>query len=271
MTNVENKTGTTEKSLWEVWVKRIQDILLIGSALTYILGYIVWSFYAAQNKLGPLAVLDAQYFITGTIPAIIILASFLLYILFIKLVVWGKAKLYEKYDDTALSKMRRAMLSYSFVSLVVILGGIYSWVLENDKLSWTGSIFVFAITFASLMVDIKESKFYKFIRGYQTIILIFPITYVAINFYFYNIYQSLPQEFGGVKPRCSYLDVHQSKISLETLQVITPKNISPIDRDVVQTKELDILFSGREDIIIRVDRNVLSISRDVIQVIRKCP
>ena len=273
MTDVEEKAQVLKKSLWEFWAKRIQDVLLIGSATTYILGYIVWSFYAAQNNLGAITPLDTQYFVAGVVPSIIVCISIFSYFLFLNIAGTVKRNIYAKYDDTDISKARKSALSLTFFAIVVILGNTYSYrlLMGKDKSFWVGSIYVFIMTFAGFLIDAKETKLFRFFRGLQTLILILPISYVAINFYFHAAYKNLPQEFGGVKPRCSYLDIYRSSMSWETLEIIAPKNTNVTDQEVIQTKELEILFPSREEIIIRVDGEILNISKSAIQVIRTCP
>jgi len=262
---------STKQITWDFWVKGAHDILFVGSATAYIAGYFVWAFYAFQNDLGALTALDAQYFVAGTLPVVITGLSYLAYILFLNLIHKLKASLYKNSADAKNSEFRKSWLRFILFSIAFTALCLFPFNTEGKRFSWVGSILVFIAIFAVCLIDTKETKLYKFFKAFEFGIFIFPFAFSAITFYYSNIFQNLPQEFGGAKPRCSYLDVYQSSMSQETLHTIAPQKSGLEDQAVIQTREIEILFSGREEVIVRIDGKVLSIAKNVIQVIKACP
>lgn len=51
--------------------------LLVVAGMTYVLGYVTWQFHAFINGLGMLPVLEAQYFLAGFIPMIIVVLVYI--------------------------------------------------------------------------------------------------------------------------------------------------------------------------------------------------
>ena len=50
----------------------VRDALLVGAGTVYILGYVTWSISAYSQGLGLLPALEAQYFMAGVVPAVIL-------------------------------------------------------------------------------------------------------------------------------------------------------------------------------------------------------
>ena len=57
---------------WLKWLGERRDGLLIGGAVLYGLGYLVWSYNAWRNHLGQLPAIEFQYLMSGLIPGAII-------------------------------------------------------------------------------------------------------------------------------------------------------------------------------------------------------
>ena len=71
--------GSGVKSRTFSWFKQIgelRDGFLVGLGLLYIIGYLVWAFYAWKKNLGLLPALDFQYIIAGIAPTLLL---FILY------------------------------------------------------------------------------------------------------------------------------------------------------------------------------------------------
>ena len=54
------------------WLGERRDGFLVGGAILYGLGYLVWSYNAWRNHLGELPALEFQYLMSGIIPAVIL-------------------------------------------------------------------------------------------------------------------------------------------------------------------------------------------------------
>lgn len=72
-----------------------------------------------------------------------------------------------------------------------------------------------------------------------------------------QLYPDLPQELGGVHPRCGYLDIDKTQLSLETL-----KSIVLLDSQS-SGSEIEILFSGRDLTLIRSDKEFYELENSV--------
>jgi len=57
---------------WLKWLGERRDGFLVGGAVLYGLGYLVWSYNAWRNHLGQLPAIEFQYLMSGLIPGAII-------------------------------------------------------------------------------------------------------------------------------------------------------------------------------------------------------
>src|SRR5215831_7819460 len=57
---------------WLKWLGERRDGFLVGGAVLYGLGYLVWSYNAWRNHLGQLPALEFQYAMSGLIPGAVI-------------------------------------------------------------------------------------------------------------------------------------------------------------------------------------------------------
>ena len=61
-------TGDARTNQWLEWFRQLGDYrnsVLIAVGLVYLLGYVVWFIIAWKQGLGPVPVLDTQYFVAG--------------------------------------------------------------------------------------------------------------------------------------------------------------------------------------------------------------
>src|SRR5262249_14503644 len=90
------------------------------------------------------------------------------------------------------------------------------------------------------------------------------------------VYLRVPQELGGVRPRCAYLDIDSKMTSTEIRAVILAAQTKP-ENQVVRSVQLDVLFSGSDTILVRPregkktpSASVYEISRRIVQTITWC-
>ena len=62
----------THTADWLKWLGERRDGFLIGGAVLYGLGYLVWSYNAWRNHLGQLPAIEFQYLMSGLIPGAVI-------------------------------------------------------------------------------------------------------------------------------------------------------------------------------------------------------
>ena len=82
---------------------------------------------------------------------------------------------------------------------------------------------------------------------------------------FPNVVASLPQELGGIRTNCAYLDIATRELSEQT------KNLLGVDEQsakVITTEELEIVFHTSDQVWIRVSGGSLQINQGAIRAIR---
>lgn len=117
----------------------------------------------------------------------------------------------------------------------------------------------------------------KAYRWFFLWVLIPILCLIGLLFYAETVYPILPQELGGVRPRCAFFDVAQDEFSSETNQdILLGGQTSPTD-SVVRTVQLDVLYSNSSALIIKpysIDEEtrgpIYEIQRDAVQSIYWC-
>lgn len=113
-------------------------------------------------------------------------------------------------------------------------------------------------------------------RIYRSFYIYGAIIYLTVaGFLLYQarIYPNLPQEFGGVQPRCAYMDVSVAEISPETRQIILPAGKANGDSKTVRSVQVEVLFSKGDLLMVRPHgdyRMIYEIKKDNIQAITWC-
>jgi hypothetical protein len=85
-----------------------------------------------------------------------------------------------------------------------------------------------------------------------------------------DLYPKIPQEFGGALPQPACLDVVKAQVSSETIAGIFAVNENRPDDTVVRSREVEVLFSGSDVMIIRSQGRVYRITKDAIQTVTTC-
>ena len=278
------------------WLKPIgelRDGALVLVSVTYITGYMVWSLNAWVNQLGVLPVIDSQYFVAGFVPVSILLLAYfggtqlrrlieqwdqlvapnvtiwwqgLLRLAAIAVFVGSFATLIILSIVNALSESKGT--TYNIFRVVIVIWGISFIFLppinEVEHPNWLQSWL--QDWFGGKGFRAAQSWFRKLMSYY----VIFALTLLGLFYYLFIAYPNLPQELGGVRPRCGYLDVPKAQLSNETLEAIVPANLVKSDHPVVRSMEVEILFSGSDVILIRSRGTVYEIKRSNVSVIRAC-
>ncbi len=242
------------------WIQRLgalRDGFLVVSAASYVLGYLVWSVNAWQNNLGLLPALESQYFVAGIIPMLLIGLAVLLFRGERRFRRWYSTWLgpeeieRRKWKERLHQGIALSIAVVSFISAVLMF--LQKWILV------LGSSFVYLASFFALILYFMPDSELEGIAGWflkiwQRLLVyyvIIALTVLGIAFYLELVYPNIPQEFGGVRPRCAYLDVFQNQVAEETLEQILPGYALDYDQQVVQSKKVDVYFSGRDFILVK--------------------
>jgi hypothetical protein len=88
-----------------------------------------------------------------------------------------------------------------------------------------------------------------------------------------TVYPRIPQELGGVKPRCAYLDVDTSKLSYSSQIKLNPGEDLDGEGGIRRTGQLLILYSSDSFLVVRPGDAIsgpMEMARDSITAIRAC-
>jgi hypothetical protein len=136
------------------------------------------------------------------------------------------------------------------------------------------SFLIFSFTISVTLLPPMEdgisaliSRIYRWFWVYASVLL---FILLGLTFYLERVYPKIPQEFGGVRPRCAYLDMVKSQVSNETLQGIAPPDALKSSQTVVRSLQVDILYSGSNLILLRSQKKVYEIAKGVIQTTSAC-
>jgi len=156
----------------------------------------------------------------------------------------------------------------------MLFSGLMRIIPQDSLTTWINYSLVFLAVFGG--TTIFPEFLSSFYRGFFTTMVILIIALISLLVYYERGYTQLPQEFGGVKPRCAYLDVKTENLSIETQESILVLT-SADPRPVLRSIELEVLFTGSNIVMARAkqptdkaDDIVYEIPRSNIQTITWC-
>jgi hypothetical protein len=313
-------TTTKGEALARVQVlQRVQSIgqardgLLVLAGTLYVSGYVVWSINAWKNNLGMLPALDSQYFVAGVIPTMILT----LVGVGIKL-SWNYSRPTPWWfnNDLPLTGWKRIVRAAValYMGLVIFLPGILAYFGWIEKHFPARAKLIMGVMFANqaalyifwfvgvLIFDTTKpaeaqnwlARLRRLSKSVIKITVITAIGLIALTYYLQLLYSRLPQAFGGVRPRCAYLDVVRDSVSEETVSsliddsrntpaaaITQPASAAatplgdvarrdPPKVEAVRTRAVEVLFSGSDYTIVRTNGNIYEIKKDVIRAIDYC-
>ena len=107
------------------------------------------------------------------------------------------------------------------------------------------------------------------------IVLAVPVVLVLL--YFERLFPYVPASLGGPAPRCVYVDLATDTVSSDTVAALisTKPPVSVPTAGVRRTRELDLLFSGPEFVMVRLNAQhrvgpVYALAKDAIRALVPC-
>ncbi|MDQ3022184.1 MAG: hypothetical protein M3R36_16675 [Bacteroidota bacterium] len=234
-----------------------QGFIVVGGIL-YVFGYICWSLNAYHFNLGLLPAVDLQYFVAGIIPSPLIIVLYFVYIEILKLRGIVDEKIWN-------DEIHRSTYVKIF-PIVFTLGFLSIMHFEIDLSIYIIFLFI-SFFFApkarfryrrvlkkkksfSDWLDIAEYTwencslwFYRAYGSFIVFVVVGFLTYYPFKFFF-DYYSSLPQEFGGVKPKAAILELDRSKFSETSFRALTGSTDSLMK--VVSVKKLMFIILMKE-------------------------
>jgi hypothetical protein len=259
----------TKKSDWLKWLGERRDGFLVGGAVVYGLGYLVWSLNAWRNHLGQLPAFEFQYIISGLIPGILIAIAWLAIKFFRnmrdKIIIMN-----EKYHVTArIVLFVTGLIMLPLVSLLMVIPTLWSKNVLNYEqffIYFFSIVLIIAlmIYFLALEVSAFRKTFSQQTPGLPKIDKVSNIYRYLMTFFFcffslilyLFLYPRLPQELGGPQPRCAYIDLVGDEISPTSLADLVPyssiSNVPGAKINVVRSMKLNVYFSNNDYSLVRI-------------------
>lgn len=226
------------------WITKLGDLrdgLLLVTAAIYGLGYLVWSLHAWSEGLGLLPALEPQYLAAGTIPALMLGLAWLGRRVPGRVVDWIREKV-----ENASSASRTA---YSVASWACFVAGFLLLKFPDRfraslqlPAACSGLVLLIIGSLLNRPGRLEKILMYLYVGVYF-------VGFMAL--YLFSIYPSLPEEFGGVRPRCAYVDVVKGQISGSARKDLLPDSSVQSEDVVVKSARLRVFFSGSEFMLVK--------------------
>jgi len=252
----------------------LRDGLLLLAGILYLLGYASWAFYALENGIGLVPVLDAQYFAAGIVPAAI-LALFLLSVRLLRAFrSWLNRPLPKKYlwlPKAAGICGLVLMLAFVVLSLIVRQSGP-AWV------SWLPFGFLFFMLLAAFLGRSEGDRFMQRLGlGLIWCYTVLGALWLLLG-YHGKVFPELASELGGPSPRCARLDLDGSQLSPETQERLLGATTNMVTQGVVRSLPVFLVFDGSEYLLLAEQPGKLSRSnrvyrlrKDAVKAVFPCP
>lgn len=266
-----------------------RDGSLVSGGALYLLGYLAWCIYAVANHLSLLPALSSQYIMAG-----VILVSFLFGIAGLRLL---RARLLLWLDPNVRWKRlaRWAILVALFFqfTLLLVLGRRG---MEIDVIVFLATLLLvvpvpgWQADLEKLVMKIKIKRIKDFLGPKVGLLSSWWRSYSWEWFWHYywvaptmglcvigfglvtTAFLTLPQQFGGVRPRCAYLDIDKNMTSTTVHDIIIAKTepdksvAKPIqtDKNMNQPEVRDVIIAPKTVIIAQDNRVERSVKLDVL-------
>lgn len=266
-------------------ISLIKDKILVLAGLIYLIGYAIWTFHSWINNLGLLPPLQLQYFVAGS-ASIIILA--------VAKGIWDFENwfLKEKWPAFVGAYVTGWKSVLRNVIPIINVISLFGWLTSQMLISYTQgkteklAIILFYVFSISLVLhppdlEIKDRwwrTYTRFVRKITLGFLPFFIVLAGMLIFYIEIYPTLPQELGGVKPKCAFLDIEKNKLFAETLDAILPSSATVLDNLIVRSVKVDVYYSAGGALLIKPNHTdggktftTYEIEKSAIEVITWCP
>jgi len=141
--------------------------------------------------------------------------------------------------------------------------------LFNKELSWRLRLYfllILAITIPYYLFVILVDKIIigtgEQIKEIMDPLTMFTIVFIALYtvsglwYFVSDIYPQIPQEFGGARPRCAFIDVTGNEISSELREALFFSG-DKTNADIVRSIQVDVYFAGSEFILVKPQNKTL--------------
>lgn len=266
-------TGGNKQPSVSAWFRSIgewRDGILVFGGATYGLGYLVWSIHAKNENLGLLPALEPQYLAAGVIPMLLI---WLAYLGFRGAIQFPGTV--AKWRDRQAGKwpaVLRGLGLACFVTEFGVVVWIDHWQRQRHLTRLSTTLQFVVVLSQTLLFPTGVSLWFvypsgeqkqtsrwadrlqsAFLRGYTKFVTFICVAAFLSSFaviYVLVLYPAVPQEFGGVRPRCAFIDVAKDQVSGATRKEILPYPAESTG-NVAQSYRMTVYFSGSDFMLAR--------------------
>ena len=251
-----------------------RDALLVLISVDYLLGYFSWSFYAAENDLGLLPALDTQYLVAGVLPTLILAAGVALAALHVWFWKWTATDPSEKRfrSATILSNLGAGLGVTGFVA-----GRFLADTAGEDWAVLVAIVGAYVLMLGTILLGPRGWAGLRYYGLGVLWIVVLAVPLVLVLFYFERLFPYVPASLGGPSPRCVFVDLATDSVSSDTVAALvsTEPPVSLPNAGVRRTRELDLLFSGPEFVMVRLEAQrprgpVYALTKDAIRALAPC-
>jgi hypothetical protein len=224
---------------------KIRDGGLILIALSYGLGYLTWSTYAAAHGLGAVPALYADYVMTGLLPLFVLSALHPLSRSIGRFREWGRR--------TPSERGIRVGKWLSITAAVLILASLpLKWILNDEVYGWV--LGIYGLVFLARAVATRGLGD-GFTRGMLLFVIWYLVVFavvIALVAYWEKVFSRWPQELGGPRPHCVVFDVDVSKLSAPMRGALLGPAHAADSSGMRASRPLYSIFSGGDFVLLKV-------------------
>ncbi|MDP6872089.1 MAG: hypothetical protein QF521_01065 [Alphaproteobacteria bacterium] len=262
----------------------LRDALLVLAGTIYILGYATWSLSAYFLDLGLLPALEAQYFLAGILPAVILGAALLLLVNLSSVdailrkvfgpnseVLWGTFH-YLAWATLVAFVIAALLDMFDVPDLLHGFGMVPEAAEEWVQIAL--GVLGFAVFFVAPYLNPDyASKKLSFWRG---IWQHWRLTYIGVFIGVFGLaaygtyFTKLPQEFGGIAKRCAFIDLQADQLSPDSLKTLADTK-GPMGEQVVRSQKVHLIFKADSLLVIETaEGQRVELSPDIVRAITWC-
>ncbi len=241
-------------------IKDLRDGLIVVTASAYLLGYVSWAYFAWTHELGLIPALDAQYFLAGIFPTLVIAAFCgLAWIVFLA----ARSTMRPPSE-----KLKKLSWILGVVGGVLVIAGLIGLMTLPTPLSilplvmvLTGTPFLIAEGFVEKGI---WHKIYQWFQLFALSIALILLAAILILKYATEWFPNLPHEFGGPSARLVQFDLDTAQLSKPTQTLLLPAGQPAEVSGVQRSRDLYLIFDGGDFVFVST-----SASKERIFKIRK--
>lgn len=224
---------------------QIRDATLVLAALSYGLGYLTWSTFAAAHGLGAVPALYPDYVMTGLLPLFVLGALH-------PLSRWiGQYRNWAR--GTPSASWIRIGKWLSTAAAVLILASLpLKWIFNEEVYGWV--LGVFGIVWLARAL-ISRGLGDGFTRGMLLFVIWYLVAFgvvIALVSYWEKVFSRWPQELGGPRPHCVVFDVDASKLSPTMRGALLGSTPAADSSGWHASRPLYSIFSGGDFVLLKI-------------------